>query len=67
MGRRFLTKETATHRFRWEFLSKFKNMELDETDKRDLWEVYLLQLCDSKLISDHSANTWIYPEKELKH
>jgi len=65
--RRYLKKETAAHRFRWEFLKKWDGKLLTEALKRDLWELYLLQLCDGKLITDHQARTWTYPEAELKH
>lgn len=66
MKKRYLNKESASYKFKWEVLALPGNGELTLEGRKKLWEVYLYYLGANKLISKHSAKTWIYPEDVLK-
>jgi hypothetical protein len=66
MKRKYLNKETATAKFKWEILTTDGNELLSPEGKRKLWKVYLYHLGELNLISKYSAKTWVYPEKDLK-
>jgi hypothetical protein len=66
MKKRYLNKESASYKFKWEVLTLPGNSELSLEGRKKLWEVYLYHLGASGLISKHSAKSWIYPEKVLK-
>jgi hypothetical protein len=66
MKKKYLNKETATYKFKWEVMTLPGNSGLSLEGRKKLWEVYLYKLGAGGLISKFSAKTWIYPDKVLK-
>jgi len=46
-------------------LSISESSNATEEQKRILWNIFLLALCQTKKLSKHQAETWVYPEEEL--
>ena len=66
MNKRYLNKESVSYQFKWDVLTLPGNSSLSFEGKKKLWEVFLYRMAIKKLITKHSARTWIYPEKLLQ-
>lgn len=63
---KYFKKHTVIYRFKFDVLEKDQNMDSDDNEKHDLWEIYLYGMMKNNFISPHQAKTWKYPTKELK-
>ena len=62
---KYYKRETVIYKFKLEQLSRAEFKDLNEAQRRILWKVFLLTLLNVKKVSQHQANTWLYPKKEL--
>lgn len=65
MERKYYKRDTVVYKFKHEMLMKEEYAHANEAQKRILWQLFLLALCQVKKLSKHQAETWVYPENEL--
>jgi len=67
MTSKYYKRETVVYKFKHEMLMDEKYSDATEEQKRILWNIFLLALCQTKKLSKHQAETWVYPEEELTY
>jgi hypothetical protein len=62
MGK-YYKRETVIYKFKHEMLAKDEYRDLSLSQRKKLWEAFLLSLKIIKKVSNHQAKVWKYPEE----